>query len=337
MKTMNLIEAYVYEVTNRLPEKMRDDIALELRSTIEDMLPDDYSEEEVISVLTKLGDPAQLAASYRDSPTYLIGPKVYDVYIWTMKMIIPWVIIITFLVHVIESIVVFSGEESVLSVMINSIGIIIVKVISALIHTFFWVTIVFIVIERVGLSKDHKPLTKFGKQWTPEQLKYVHIIPRKKAISKGEIIFGFIWTAIWVIFYLNADHLAGIYRTIDGELQMVMPAFNQAILMSYLPIVLLLALLEIGIGLYKWKERQWTIKLVTVNAVIKIFSVIVFIIIVTQPSLINEAVIPYLADVIEIERSSVGTFIQWAIGIAVVAVIASIIYEVYDIFRKARI
>ncbi len=36
---MNLIETYVYEVTRRLPEKTRGDIALELRSTIEDMLP----------------------------------------------------------------------------------------------------------------------------------------------------------------------------------------------------------------------------------------------------------------------------------------------------------
>ena len=100
---MNLIEAYVYEVTRRLPEKMRGDIALELTSTIEDMLPENFTEQEVMEVLSKLGDPAQLAASYRDTPMYLIGPKVYDAYIWTMKMIIPWAILITILVHVVET------------------------------------------------------------------------------------------------------------------------------------------------------------------------------------------------------------------------------------------
>ena len=43
MLKMNLIDIYIQEVTRRLPEKSRDDIALELRSTIEDMLPENYT------------------------------------------------------------------------------------------------------------------------------------------------------------------------------------------------------------------------------------------------------------------------------------------------------
>ena len=65
---MNLIENYVYEVTRRLPEKSRNDIVLELTSTIEDTLPENYTENEVMEALSKLGNPAQLAASYRDTP-----------------------------------------------------------------------------------------------------------------------------------------------------------------------------------------------------------------------------------------------------------------------------
>lgn len=52
---MSLIDMYVHEVAKRLPEQNREDITLELRSTIEDMLPDDYNEEDVKSVLEKLG------------------------------------------------------------------------------------------------------------------------------------------------------------------------------------------------------------------------------------------------------------------------------------------
>lgn len=48
---MSLIDMYVQEVAKRLPEKNREDITLELRSTIEDMLPDDYNEDDVKSVL----------------------------------------------------------------------------------------------------------------------------------------------------------------------------------------------------------------------------------------------------------------------------------------------
>ncbi len=61
---MNLINIYVEEVAKRLPEKNREDIILELRSTIEDMLPDDYNEDDEKRVLEKgvVGDrvPLQL-------------------------------------------------------------------------------------------------------------------------------------------------------------------------------------------------------------------------------------------------------------------------------------
>ena len=86
---MNLIEVYIQEVTRRLSEKSREDIALELRSTIEDMLPDDYKEEDVKLVLEKLGNPASLASGYQDQPMYLIGPRYFDVYVTLLKMILP--------------------------------------------------------------------------------------------------------------------------------------------------------------------------------------------------------------------------------------------------------
>jgi len=334
---MNLIEAYIYEVTRRLPEKSRNDIALELRSTIEDMLADDFTEEEVMEVLSKLGDPAVLAASYRDTPMHLIGPKVYDAYIWTMKMIIPWAILITILAHVVETIVLFSGDESVLSVVIKSFGIIIANIIHVLIQTFFWVTIVFIFIERVGLSKSDLPMTKYGTKWTPEQLKLVQIMPKKKGIPRGEIIFGLVWTAIWVVLYLNADHLAGVYRSVDGSgLQMVMPALNQSILMSYLPIVLPFAAFEIGMALYKWKERQWTMKLVAINAFIKVLSLIVFVVVASNPALINEAMIPYLANIMEINISSINNFMEWAVWTVIAVVVVTTVFEVYETYRKAK-
>ncbi|MDS9473184.1 HAAS signaling domain-containing protein [Sporosarcina pasteurii] len=333
---MNLIEAYAYEVTRRLPEKSRDDIALELHTIIEDMLPDDYTEKEVMEALSKLGDPAQLAASYRDTPKFLIGPKVYDAYMRTMKIIVPWVIFITILVYVVESIVLFSGEQSILSVMIKGLGMIIANIIQALIHTFFWVTLVFIAIERFGLAGNID--SKLGTIWTPEDLKQVNLIPKKKIISKGEVVFGFIWTAIWVGFYFNADRLAGIYRSTDGhDLQMIMPIFDQTVLLSYWPIILPFALLEIGLGIYKWKTKQWTMKLVTINAVIKVFSVVAFIVIASNPNLINEAVAPYMVTLLEISLSSVNNFMNWAVWTIVITIIVTVVIEVYETYRKAKV
>lgn len=83
---MKLIDIYIQEVTRRLPEKNRQNIALELQSTIEDMLPEDYTGKDVKAVLEKMGNPASLARSYRDWPQHLIGPRYFDLYITLLKM-----------------------------------------------------------------------------------------------------------------------------------------------------------------------------------------------------------------------------------------------------------
>lgn len=335
---MKLIEAYVYEVTRRLPEKSRNDIAMELKSIIEDMLPDHHSEDEVKVALSQLGDPAILAASYRDKPMHLIGPKVYDAYIRTMKLTIPWAVLITVLAHVVESIVLFSGQEAVLSVIGKSFGLIIANVMWVLTQLFFWMTIVFVMIERVGLSKvDDAALTNYGTKWSPEHLKYIEVIPRKMAIPKGEVIFGFIWTAIWAMVYFNADHLAGVYRTVDGGLQFVMPVFSQETLLSYIPLIVMFIALELGLSLYKWKRGKWDLKLATVNAIIHLSSAAAFLAIASNPNLINEAFIEYMAETIGKSASSVLTFMDWTWWIIVVSVVATILYEIYDSFRKAKI
>lgn len=335
---MQLIEAYIFEVTKRLPEKSRDDIALELNSTIEDTLPENYSEQDVVKALSELGDPAQLAASYRDTHKYLIGPKVYHAYSRVLKIIIPWVALITVLVYIVEGIVHFSEEASLLSVLIKGFGMIIAIVIQNLIQTIFWVTVIFLIIERVGLSGNLDSLTNFGQEWTPEDLKHIKVIPKKKAISKGEVIFGFVLTAVWLVFYFNADHLAGIYQSIDGNnLQMVMPIFDQTVWLSYWPLILIIAFLEIGLGVYKWKVSHWTMQLVAANTVVKIVGIIAFIIIASNPALLNAAVIPYMADLLNVSIASVGYFIDWAIWTIVAITIITLAIEIFDSYRKAKI
>jgi hypothetical protein len=337
MLTMNLIDTYIYEVTRRLPEKNREDIAMELRSTIEDMLPEDYTEEHVIEQLEKLGNPAVLAASYRDTPNYLIGPKVYDAYIHTTKLIIPWAILATILAHVVESIVLFTGEQSILHVMIETFTNIIPSIIGTLIQVFFWVTMVFIVIERVGLSKTNLPLTRNGISWSPKDLKDIVVIPRKKVISKGEIIFGFIWTVLWILVYFKADHLVGIYHSMNGNgLQFIMPLFHQEVLLSYWPVVVAFSVLELGLLLYKFKVGKWTYPLTWANAIIHSASIIVFFVILGNPNLYNPEVLPYFADLIEINANSVENTINWIWWSMICTLVITIAIEIYDSFRKAR-
>lgn len=51
---MNLRDVYIDEVTSRIPESMRQDVALELESTIDDMTGNDPSETALFEALREL-------------------------------------------------------------------------------------------------------------------------------------------------------------------------------------------------------------------------------------------------------------------------------------------
>lgn len=156
---MNLIDLYIQEVAKRLPEKNREDITLELRSTIDDMLPEDYNEKDVKSVLEKLGSPVSLANGYLDRPMHLIGPRYFDVYTTLLKMIIPIAAVIALISMVAENFIGYSGDQAVLNVIFQLIGKGIGEIFEVGLHVFFWLTLVFVILERTDTDKGIEPLT----------------------------------------------------------------------------------------------------------------------------------------------------------------------------------
>lgn len=335
---MKLIEAYIYEVTRRLPEKMRADIALELRSTIGDMLPENYSEMEVKNVLSKLGNPVELAASYHDTPRYLIGPQVYDTYISTIKLVAPWAILITLAVNIVESIVLFTGEEALLTAIIKASSITFAHIITVLLQVLFWITIAFVIMERTGGLKGNFPMFNNKDEWTPDDLKNITIIPKEKNIPVRDIAFSLIGAILLAILYFNADHFAGIYQTDEtGKLIFTTPYFNQETLLSYSPIIVILILLEIVFNLFKLKIRKWTIALALTNTIVHLLSTIVFIFIISNPNLIHDAFIPQMAETIQTSPSSVATFIDQIIWVSIAVILVTNIIDIFNSFRKANI
>ncbi|UOB76635.1 hypothetical protein MQW34_14125 [Bacillus sp. ZJS3] len=331
---MNLIDIYVEEVAKRLPEKNRDDIILELRSTIEDMLPDDYNEDDEKRVLEKLGSPVSLANGYLDRPMHLIGPRYFDVYTTLLKMIIPIAAVIALIAMVAENFVGYDGEQAVLNVILNVIGKGIGEIIEVGFHVFFWLTLVFAILERTDKDKGTQPLTTSLKKWTPDDLKNTSYVPKKKSISKFEVFGGLMWTAIWATLYFYANHLVGVYNATESGLKFVAPTFNQDVLLQYWPIVVIVIMFEIGISLYKLVQGQWTKKLAIGNAILQIVGTIVFIVIVVNPHLFNEGFITYVANVF---TTSPEEFKNWLIGGGIIIYILSAALNIFDGFRKARI
>ncbi|MGE7909454.1 HAAS signaling domain-containing protein [Lysinibacillus xylanilyticus] len=331
---MNLTEIYIQEVTRRLPEKNRKDIALELRSTIMDMLPDDYSEDDVKDVLEKLGNPAALASGYRDKPMHLIGPRYFDVYISLLKMIIPIAVVIALISMAAEYFIGFGGEEVVINAVLTILGEGIWRVIEVGIHVFFWLTLVFVIIERKDKGKDQHPLSASLQKWTPEDLKNIIYIPKKKAITKLEVFGYLMWTAIWATLYFYSNHLLGIYEGGGDGLEFVIPALNQDVLLRYWPIIIVVIALEIGLALYKLLKGQWTKKMASFNTILELFATVVFIIILSNPNLINQEFITYMSKLFS---TTTKQFEIWIVGGGIIIFILSAAISIFDAFRKARI
>lgn len=298
---MKLIDLYIQEVTRRLPEKMREDIALELRSTIEDMLPRDFSEENVKEVLEKLGNPASLAAEYKDQPMHLIGPKFYDIYKTILKIVLlsaPFAALIAFLIGKIEGI---AESETFLLFIISIFGEGLWILISTGIQVFFWVTIIFIILERTISPTVQIPLNWSGKKWSPNDLETITYLPRYKSIKKSETIFGFAWTIVWTVLYFNASRLIGVYESSAGQkgLQYKLPIFENEVLLSYWPIVVFFIIAELLFITYKAVARIWTYKLAVINAILQLAGAIFLVVIISNPNILNPDFTVYMANIFD--------------------------------------
>lgn len=311
---MKWIDVYLQEVEGRLPEKNREDILLEIRSTIEDMLPEDPTEKEVKDVLQELGDPVKLAHGYSEKPMHLIGPRYYDTYISLIKMILPIAITISLITLVAENIIGSVEEGNIAMVILTIVGQGVWRVISVGMQVFFWITIIFALIERVNLGIDEEDFGPNRKKWTPEDLKKVALVPKKRMISQWEVYGAFLWTAIWGTVYFHADQLLGIYENQGEGLTFITPALNQDVLLSYWPGVVLVIGLEIALALYKLLKKEWTKGVVWFHTIQELLSIGIFVWIITDERLFQPAFISYISDLFGVSAAQVENGLAWRIA-----------------------
>ena len=327
---MELIELYIQEVIRRLPEKNRADIALELQSTIEDMLPEDHTEQDVKAVLLKLGDPVTLASGYRDRPMHLIGPRYYDVYISLLKMILPIAAVISLIALVGDNPFRETGI-TVMEAILKIIGKGISGIISTGIQVFFWLTLSFAILERLDTSKDQSPVTKDLKPWTPENLKDIPNISKIKAVPMIEVFASLLGLSVFAALYFNAANLLGVYEKRNGSLIFVTPSFNQDVLNSYWLLVSCVIIMGALLAIYKLFLGRWTLKLAFFHAIYQLLYTLTFIIIISNPDLLNPEFLAYQRTLFSIDEWK--SSIYW--GLILISIIFAA-YDTYQGFRKAK-
>ena len=327
---MKLIDLYIQEVTRRLPEKSRKDIALELRSTIEDMLPEEYTEKDEKAVLAKIGNPATLASGYRDRPQQLIGQRYFEMYKTVLKMGVPISMMISFIAFVASKVAGFNGEEAVLNILITILSKGIVTMLYTGLQVFFWTTLSFALVERIDPSKDQEPLMFNMKKWTPDDLKDIPYIPKERMISKIEVFVSLFWTAIWSTVYFYADHLVGVYQRGSEGLVFVTPIFNQQVLQSFWPFVFIVIVLELMLALYMLFKAKWTMKMSLFNLILQIIVIVMFIVIINNANLFHPDFISFAGN------AFTDVWESWLKVLATVLFMMGAAYNVYNGYRRVK-
>ncbi len=333
---MSLIDIYIYEVTKWLPEKSKDEIGKELRGNIEDMLPENYNEDDVKNVLNSMGDPRILAANYSGNKRYLIGPAFYDSYLKVLLIAMVAMAGIVLLVQTIGGITNFSNGTSVISSLIDILTDSIIGIIEGFFQVFTWVTITFIFIDKVsGLNTI--PLVK--PRWNTDYLQRRTAQKQKYQIPKSEAIFGFIWTFIWIMVLLFSEQLLGWYETVDGKLVLQASLFNQEVLKTYVPLLIALAVLEISLAGLKYMMGKWTYHIATFYTIQSAFVIAILYKMLYDTALYN-------SDFMErfnllFEETTSGTFPTGIIAIilAIVILISALDcgYAFFKAYRTTKI
>ncbi len=321
---MKLIDRYVYAVTRYFQKETREDVSKELRANIEDMLPENYTDKDVYDVLEELGSPWKLANEYNPKKRYLIGPGYYDNYISVLKLVIG--ICITVFV----GIAIFSQvlEPPVDGYHYGNFHILfsdlIYAVFDGVIQGALWVTLVFVVLERSGVEAGQVPFS--NKQWTPDDLPALPAYDKKK-ISRGETIFSIFFTILFTsILYVKPQLIALYSKDSTGAINAT-PFFNVDRLQSYMAIIFILLVIQLGIFVWKYVAGSWSLPLAIANAIYNVAFCILIIVMLSDQALFNTE---FFSKIVVLTNGSSPDISTWMNSTKWIFVVVFVVISAWD-------
>jgi hypothetical protein len=201
---MELLDRYLQAVKKHLPWQRQDDIIAELRANLESQLDDAEAElgrpltaAEAEAWLRRLGSPVQVAAQYQRQH-YLIGPGLFPIYMFVLRMALMWTVII----YCTVSGIVLVLEPLSASTVIGTL----LRIPSILLQVAAWITLAFAVFEfaSVRYPVQFQSLAQCGSSWSPSQLPAVESAPatrvkrRSYVQAVAEVVFSFVFL-LWLL------------------------------------------------------------------------------------------------------------------------------------------
>lgn len=329
---MKLIDRYVYTATRHLNDKDKAEMEAEIRETISDMLPDDYTDEDVQKVLYELGNPTLLAEKYQEKPRYLIGPYLYNNYLYVLKLVLIIILCIAPIAAFVSIVTEVRPTKD-----IEFLVLMVTKVLSYMLQgafqVFTWVTIIFACMERIKSPSMIWPFT--GKEWTVKDLVDAPLTKKNK-IEKSDPVFSIVFIMIFTIVILFYDQYLGWY-TFENGVWNVTPLFYGRDFFGYYPSLLILAIIGIITAIFKLIYQRWTKGLAILNTVYGIVSIVVCSSFLLNKNVYNPEFMKKLAQGVNMELNRILEIWHWGtIGIVFFIIIGTGIWEIIQGFRKIK-
>ncbi|SFS15400.1 hypothetical protein SAMN04487846_3094 [Microbacterium sp. cf046] len=316
MTTTTLTERYVSAAMRTVPEKQRDDLAAELRASIDDQIdarvddgePHDAAER---AVLTELGDPDKLAAGYTDRPLYLIGPR-YFLDWWRLLKLLLWIVLpaAAFGIALAQTL---DGQS-----LGPIIGNVVTTLIAVAVHLCFWTTLVFVIVERTGAG-----MGKGFTEWTVDQLPE----PRPRGVGFSDMIGTLVFLAVAagaIIWDLTIGFVPGFVTGADAPLSFLDPALWP----WWIAGLFIVMALEATLAIVVYLIGRWTPLLAVVNAVLALAVAIPALILLAQGMLLNPA---YFPTIIPDDGAQVASIVTVVTGFGIAAIA---IWDIVDVTLK---
>lgn len=202
---MELLDRYLQAVKKHLPLKRQDDIIAELRANLESQLEEKESElgrpltqGEAEDWLRQVGPPTQMASPYQPQQ-YLIGPAIFPMYWYVLRMAFLWAM----LIYTIVSTVVIVFQTPHVTALAGAIA----GGPRLLMSVAAWVTLVFAALEFASVHYPDKcpSIAGLTRAWDPAKLPPLETIapsgkkPKSYAHAVAEIVFGFLFLGWFVL------------------------------------------------------------------------------------------------------------------------------------------
>lgn len=324
---MELFQRYLQAVKFLLPRAQQEDIVKELSEDIRSQTEDKEAEVgrplneiEQIAILQQYGHPLIVASRYRQAPVqYLIGPILFPFYWFVLRTLL----LIALGVCVLNSIAMLTSGEP-LRQLLNGVP----ALARAALPAFGWITLVFAVLD--FLEAKFRLLDRLNRHWDPRSLPS---LPKKPQVRRSESIFGFVASAVYVIWLLAVPYYPYLIFGPAASVLKLTPLWHR----FYLPVVVLalggLAQTAVNLARPDWTWLRAATRLVS-NVVVLI--ILRFILDKTYPFVTAIADTGSTGTRYEMLAATVNVFIALALAGAVIGLSIAVLFNAWSCLRELR-